>query len=193
MRPIKIFLLVAGALVGSVAGARAVHACTAMLKPVGQVIREAEVILLARAMEPAPWMRTSGGIVVLRALDVLKGSYDRPFVSVIGQIGDYRTDPARRPPYEQIDCMGRVPGCGSCFAQSYKNGAHYLLLLKGGTPYWAPLSPTNEEVSGPADPWVLWVKRQLEGRSLAPLAPWDLLPSGCLSGMLDIPKFSEEG
>ena len=169
MRPIKIFLLVAGALVGAVAGARAVHACTAMLKPVDQVIREAEVILLARAMEPAPWMRTSGGIVVLRALDVLKGSYDRPFVSVIGQIGDYRTDPARRPPYEQIDCMGRVPGCANCFAQSYKDGVEYLLLLKGGTPYWAPLSPTNEEVSGPNDPWVVWVKRQLERGPLAPL------------------------
>jgi len=161
MRPIKMFLLIAGALVGSVAGSRAVHACTAVLKPVDQVIQEADVILLARAMEPEPWMRTSGGMVVLRALEVLKGSYDRPFVSVIGQIGDYRTDPARRPPYEQIDCTGRVPGCGSCFAQRYKDGAHYLLLLKDGTPYWAPLSPTNEEVSGPSAPWVEWVRQHL--------------------------------
>ena len=64
------------------------------------------------------------GGMVLRVLDVLKGYYDRPFVSVIGQIGDYRTDPARRPPYEQIDCVGRVPGCASCFAQRYKDGAH---------------------------------------------------------------------
>ena len=168
MRLIKISLLATGALVVSVAGAPAVHACTAMLKPADQVIREAEVILLVRAMEPAPWMRTSGGMVVLRALDLLKGSYDRPFVTVPGQIRDYRSDPARRPPYDQIDCVGRVPGCGSCFAQSYREGARYLLLLKGGTPYWAPLSPTNEEVSGPDDPWVVWVKRQLAGRAPSP-------------------------
>ncbi len=168
MRLTKIFLLAAGALVVSVAGAQAVHACTAMLKPMDQVIREAEVILLAWAMEPAPWMRTSGGMVVLRALDVLKGSYDRPFVTVPGQIRDYPSDPARRPPYEQIDCVGRAPGCASCFAQRYKDGAQYLLLLKGGTPYWAPLSPTNEEVSGPDDPWVVWVKRQLERRAPSP-------------------------
>ena len=161
MRLIKIFLLVTGALVGSVVDVRAVHACTAMLKPVEQVVRESEVILRARAMEVPPWMRTSGGMVLLRVIEALKGSYDRPFVSVIGQIGDYRMDPARRSPYEQIDCVGRVPGCGSCFAQSYKDDAQYLLLLKGGTPYWAPLSPTNEEVSGPDDPWVVWVRRQL--------------------------------
>jgi len=35
-----------------------------------------------------------------------------------------------------------------------------LEVLKG-TPYWTPLSPTNEEVSGLDDPWVVWVKRQL--------------------------------
>ena len=40
MRLIKIFLLAAGALVVSVVGVRAVHACTALLKPVDQVIRE---------------------------------------------------------------------------------------------------------------------------------------------------------
>ena len=143
MRPIKIFLLAAGALVGSVADVRAVHACTAMLKPVVQVIRESQTIVRALVVGPG---------ITLRVLEVIKGAYDRPFVTVPGQIRDYASDPARRPPYEQI---------GDCFARSYKDGAQYLLLLRGGTPYWAPLSPTNEEVAGPDDPWVVWVKRQV--------------------------------
>ena len=168
MRLIKVFLLAAGALAVSVVGVRAVHACSAVLKPVGQVIRESETIVRARVVTSDPRMRSDPGRVTLRVLDVLKGSHDRPFVTVPGQIRNYRSDPGRRPPYEQIDCMGRVPGCGSCFAQSYKDGAQYLLLLKGGTPYWSPLSPTNEEVSGPDDPWVVWVRRQLAGRAPSP-------------------------
>jgi hypothetical protein len=108
-----------------VVGVRAVHACTALLKPVDQVIRESEAVVRARVV---------GAGVTLRVLEVLKGSYDRPFVTVPGQIRDYRSDPARRPPYEQIDCMERVPGVGSCFAQSYKDGAEYLLVAEGRRP-----------------------------------------------------------
>lgn len=125
-------------------GVRAVQARTAPLKPVDQVIRESDTVVRARVVGPG---------VTLRVLEVLKGSYDRPFVTVPGQIRDYRGDPARRPPYDQIDCVGRVPGCANCFAQNHKDGVEYLLLLKGGTPYWAPLSPTNEERSrGPTTP-----------------------------------------
>ena len=159
MRLIKIFLLVAGALAVSVVGARTAQACSALLKPIDQVIRERDTVVRARVL---------GAGITLQVLEVLKGSYNRPFVTVAGQIRNYRCDPGRRPPYEQIDCMGRVPGCGDCFARGYKDGAQYLLLLKGGTPYWAPLSPTNEEISGPDDPWVVWVKRQLAGRAPSP-------------------------
>ena len=134
MRLIKVFLLAAGALVSSAAGVRAVHACTAMLKPVDQVIRESETVVRARVVASDPRMRTDPGRITLQVLDVLKGSYDRPFVTVAGQIRDYRSDPARRPPYEQIDCVGRVPGCGDCFARGYKDGAQYLLLLNAGVP-----------------------------------------------------------
>ena len=50
MRLIKAFLLVAGALVVSVVGVRAVHACSAVLKPVDQVIRESDTIVRARVI-----------------------------------------------------------------------------------------------------------------------------------------------
>ena len=168
MKLTKVFLLAAGALVGSAADVWTVHACTAMLKPIEQVIRDSDAIVRAQVVASEPRGRTDPGRITLRVVEVLKGSYDRPFVTVTGQIRGYPSDPARRPPYEQIDCVGRVPGCANCFAQSYKDGARYLLLLKGGTPYWAPLSPTNEEVSGPDDPWVVWVKRQLAGRAPSP-------------------------
>lgn len=132
-------------------------ACTAMLKPADQVVREADVILRARAIAVPPWMRTGGG-VLFRVLEVVTGAYHPLFFSTTGALGEYPRPAWRVPPYEQIDCVGRVPGCGSCFAQRYREGAEYLLLLRGGSPYWAPLAPTNEEISGPGDPWLAWVR-----------------------------------
>lgn len=131
-------------------------ACTAMLKPAEQVVREAEVILRARAIEIPPWMRTTG--VLFRVLEVVAGTYHPLFFSTTGTLADYPRPSGRVAPYEQIDCAGRVPGCGSCFARRYREGTEYLLLLRGGTPYWAALSPTNEEISGPDDPWLAWVR-----------------------------------
>ena len=132
-------------------------ACTAMLKPAEQVVREAEVILRARAIAVPPWMRTGGGML-FRVLEVVAGTYHPLFFSTTGTLADYPRPSGRVVPYEQIDCVNRVPGCGGCFAQRYRDGAEYLLLLKGGTPYWAALSPTNEEISGPDDPWLAWVR-----------------------------------
>ena len=84
MRLIKIFLLVAGALAVSVVGARTAQACSALLKPIDQVIRESDTVVRARVVGPG---------VSLQVLEVLKGSYDRPFVSVTGQIRNYRSVP----------------------------------------------------------------------------------------------------
>lgn len=139
----------------------AVAACTAFLRPVETIIRESEVVVRADVVGAEPGHRGEPGHVTLRVLDVLKGPLAGIFITVPGRLADYRVPAGRRPPYAEIDCEGRVPGCGSCFAQTYKASGQYLLLLKGGTPYWAPLSPTNEEVSGPDDPWVTWVRRQL--------------------------------
>jgi hypothetical protein len=47
---------------------------------------------------------------------------------------------------------------GNCYALTYRSGAQYLLLIKAGTPYWAPLAPTNEQVQGEDDAWVSWVR-----------------------------------
>jgi hypothetical protein len=54
---------------------------------------------------------------------------------------------------------------GACFAETYQKNGEYLLLLKRVdgvlTPYWAPLSATNEQIVGPQDKWVVWVKEEL--------------------------------
>ena len=60
-------------------------------------------------------------------------------------------------PYDFVRPAGRR---GACFATEYRTGAEYLMLIKGGTPYWAYLSPTNEQVFGPSDAWLKWVKQQ---------------------------------
>ena len=59
----------------------------------------------------------------------------------------------------------RWRGGGDCIATSYRPGAEYLLLLGdsrfGLDPYWAFLAPTNEQIRGPDDPWVAWVRQVL--------------------------------
>jgi hypothetical protein len=54
---------------------------------------------------------------------------------------------------------------GSCFANSYRRDAEYLLFLKklkGGefTVNWAALAPVNEQIRSAEDPWLIWVREQ---------------------------------
>ena len=120
-----------------------------MLRPVEEVVREADAHRPRPGYLPLLRMPASpAATVLLRVLEVLRGAHDRPFLTVPGEIAEYRPAPGRRPPYREIDCVGREPGCGACYARRYREDTEYLLLLKGGTPYWAPLAPTNEEISG---------------------------------------------
>lgn len=51
---------------------------------------------------------------------------------------------------------------GMCFAYDYKLGGTFLLLLRGGTPYWSAVRPTNEEISGERDRWLRWVEARIK-------------------------------
>lgn len=59
---------------------------------------------------------------------------------------------------------------GDCFASNYREAGDYLLLLNRSTipddgPWtarWSGLSPTNEQLRGPADPWLAWVAQRLK-------------------------------
>src|SRR5688500_11189884 len=71
-------------------------------------------------------------------------------------------------PYRFVRPEGRS---GSCFANSYKQGGQFLLFLKrsafgrdtntGFTINISALGPTNEQLHGPEDPWIKWVKAYL--------------------------------
>ena len=75
-------------------------------------------------------------------------------------------DPNDRPaPYDFVRPDGRS---GNCYAFHYKRGAEYLLLcrIRNGalTPHWASLGATNEQLFGPDDSWLAWVREQLTRR-----------------------------
>jgi hypothetical protein len=66
----------------------------------------------------------------------------------------------QRPPYTFVRPGGRA---GSCFANSYRSGGQFLLVLKetkGGelTVNWYALGPMNEQLHSDHDPWLLWVR-----------------------------------
>ena len=107
-------------------------------------------------------------------IELLKGRLSSSTIEFNGSLTD-RDDRNDRPvPYDSIRPGGRE---GSCFALAYKAGAEYLLLLRRGehqsddaqpnelTPYWAPLSPTNEQLfDGASDAWFVWVRKELRRR-----------------------------
>ena len=103
----------------------------------------------------------AGAHLRFKVLSVLKGS-PKSFLRLPGSFvieGDPNDHPA---PYNFVRPGGRH---GNCFATTYKQGQDYLLFLKDGTPYWSPLAPTNEQLSGASDPWLLWVEAQLNTAS----------------------------
>ena len=141
-----------------------VDACSAVLQPIQDVIRQSEVILRAKVRFARAAASPIQGRVTFDVLEVIKGIFAGRHLTIAGRITDTPASRNRQPPHQQLDCM-RAGGCGGCFAYDYRDGAEYLLMLKGGTPYWAPLAPTNEEISGAQDPWVLWVKGQLSRKN----------------------------
>jgi hypothetical protein len=77
-------------------------------------------------------------------------------------IDDYNSRPV---PYQLVRSGGQH---GNCRATQYRVGAEYLFLLKHVdgtlTPYWQGLAPMNEQLRGPADPWLAWVKARVRKR-----------------------------
>jgi hypothetical protein len=72
---------------------------------------------------------------------------------------DFNDKPA---PYSFVRPGGRA---GSCFANSYRRDAPYLLFLKKSkdrelTVNWAALTPVNEQIRSSEDPWLIWVREQ---------------------------------
>ncbi len=68
-------------------------------------------------------------------------------------------------PYMFVRPYGRR---GSCFANTYKEGAQFLLFLKktkdGYTPNISALGPTNEQLHSDKDEWLIWVRDHLKSQ-----------------------------
>ena len=102
--------------------------------------------------------------IEMTILEVLKGDFRRKTVTVQGQTACYHGPNDHPVPYDFVRLGGRF---GDCFAEDYKAGGHFLLFLRDSDVHWSPLAATNEEVSGPKDPWVVWVKHQLRHHAKA--------------------------
>jgi hypothetical protein len=123
------------------------------------------VTALRYATPPASDLWTTGipdSTVDFKVEEVLKGTGLPKEVAIKGYLSDHDDFNDHPAPYHFVRPGGRH---GSCFANSYKRGAQFLLFLqKHGdeySPYWYALGPVNEQLHDEGDPWVVWVKEYL--------------------------------
>jgi hypothetical protein len=139
-----------------------------------EMVDQADVILRAVAVEYSvapsdPRVVTTGvpdSVIRFKVLEVLRGEA-KPEITLHGyltNIDDFNEQPA---PYNFVRRNGRR---GSCFANSYRRGAEFLLVLKKTqsgdlTVNWYALGPVNEQLHSPTDPWLIWVGEQVNKRN----------------------------
>jgi hypothetical protein len=145
-------------------------ACS-ILKPVSNtdMVRDAEIIVRARALEytrpPADPTAWTAGVpdsrVRFKIVEVIRGAR-LPTVELPGYLSDLDDFNDHSPPYTFVRPGGRA---GSCFANTYRAGAEFLLLMKsapagGYTVNWYALGPVNEQLHSDQDPWLVWVRKE---------------------------------
>ena len=135
-----------------------------------ELFDNAAVIVRATAVEYAkppndPNIMTTGepdSTIQFKVEEVIRGNGVPDNILLNGYLSD-RDDYNEMPvPYTFVRPNGRS---GSCFANTYKQGAQFLLFLKkmdkGYTPNISALGPTNEQLRSENDPWLQWVKDHL--------------------------------
>jgi hypothetical protein len=130
----------------------------------------ADVIVRATAVKyvvvPADSNLVTTGVpdstVEFKVEETLKGAGLPESLVLNGYLSDKDDFNENPVPYKFVRPDGRR---GSCFANTYKQGAQFLLFLKktagGYTPNIIALGPTNEQLKSEMDPWLLWVKVRL--------------------------------
>ncbi len=102
--------------------------------------------------------------VVFRVFDVLKGEGVPDRIRLPGTLGDRDDFNDQDSPYSFVRPTGRG---GSCSTDYYKRDGQFLLFLdevEGGYRVAREaLAPVNEQVTGPTDPWVQWVRAFVAG------------------------------
>lgn len=148
-----------------------VKACLTAMPSSRQLVTNTEVIVRATAVgylrAPQNDVRELNTLgrkeIEFKVEEVLRGQ-DVPSTLIIdGYLSDKDDFNDRPVPYDFIRKSGRH---GSCHAYEYKQGAEYLLFLKQQegrlTPYWYALAPANEQLHSANDPWLAWVRSELE-------------------------------
>jgi hypothetical protein len=159
------------ALVAVILSATDAHPCS-LAKPVSslEMVKQSDVIVRATAVEYAmaprnPNIWTTGepdSMVRFKVLEVIRGRMSSELV-LPGYLVNRDDFNDEAPPYNFVRPNGRS---GSCFANSYRSGAQFLLILKkeksvGYTVNWYALGPVNEQLHSTNDPWLLWVREQV--------------------------------
>jgi hypothetical protein len=101
--------------------------------------------------------------VRFRVVEVLKGRDVPSLIVLSGYLVDRDDFNELKSPYTFVRPGGRS---GSCFANSYRQSAEFLLMLNrqsegSYTVNWYALGPVNEQLRGPRDSWLLWVRDQV--------------------------------
>jgi len=147
------------------------HTCTVsgiisnveLVKAADAVVRAKVVEYVRPPNDPSIW--TTGvpdSRVRFKVIETVRGQTIQDLVlpGYIVSADDYNDKPA---PYTFVRPGGRH---GSCFANSYRRDAEYLLFLKKSkqerdlTVNWAALAPVNEQLRSAEDPWLIWVREQ---------------------------------
>jgi hypothetical protein len=130
----------------------------------------ADVIVRATAVkyvkEPDRRIGITTGVpntqVEFRVDEVLRGRRVPETLLINGYLSDEDDFNELEVPYKFVRMNGRS---GSCFANTYRKGGQFLLFLEktkeGYSPNISALGPTNEQVRGSEDPWVIWVRTEL--------------------------------
>lgn len=134
-----------------------------------ELFDNAEVIVRATAIryvKPPGDMRTNGvpdSTIEFRVEDKLRGKNLPDAIILNGYLNDWDDFNEMPVPYMFVRPGGRG---GSCFANTYKEGAQYLLFLKKTRDVYtadiSPLGPTNEQLYSNDDPWLVWVSNHLK-------------------------------
>jgi hypothetical protein len=104
--------------------------------------------------------------VVFKVDEVLKGDKVPATIvlnAYLSTVDDFNDQDV---PYKFVRPNGRG---GTCFANTYKKGASFLLFLKktehGYTSNISALGPSNEQLHDAQDPWLLWTREEIRKRS----------------------------
>ena len=137
-----------------------------------QFVDSSEVIVRARAAGAGPQgdktilVSNTGNTVRFEPVEWIKKDTALSELVILGELTDSDDFNSRPVPYQIVRPGGQR---GNCVATDYRVGREYLFLLKRRegklTPYWEGLAPLNEQVRGPTDPWLEWVRRSVSERS----------------------------